>query len=62
MPGSNSLIAEWSDCTGFNSLLWSDTLGGAAYFLGASGAQHVKITVLGGGGDENWLTAQGSWR
>ena len=60
--GSNALIAEWSGCTGFNSLLWSDSLGGAAYFLGATGVSNVKVTVLGGGREENWLIAEGTWR
>lgn len=62
LDGANSIIAEWKGCTGFNSLLWADLLGGAQYFLGSTGVSDVKITPLSGGGNENWLVARGSWR
>lgn len=62
LDSANSLIAEWKGCTGFNALLWADLLGGAQYFLTSTGVSDVKITQLGGGGDENWLLARGTWR
>ncbi|MGC4095070.1 MAG: hypothetical protein QM756_45555 [Polyangiaceae bacterium] len=60
--GSKALIAEWSGCSGFNSLLWADSLGGAEYFLSATGVSEVKVHVLRGGGDQDWLVARGTWR
>jgi hypothetical protein len=60
--GTHSLIAEWRGCTGFNSLLWYDSLGGATYFLSSTGVADVKVTLISGGGDQDWAVARGSWR
>ncbi|MFZ5893859.1 MAG: hypothetical protein ACOY0T_22550 [Myxococcota bacterium] len=62
LEGSHALIAEWRGCTGFDPMIWFDAVGGATYFLGASGVSEPKVTILSGGGDEDWLIARGSWR
>ncbi len=60
--GRTCLVAEWSGCTGFNSLIWHDTLGGAGYFVESTGVTGVKLTLVGGGGDQDWMSAEARWR
>jgi hypothetical protein len=54
--------ARFENATGFDRILWQDVIGGSTGVLEACGAKQVKVTVLGGGGDEDNLSVKAEWR
>lgn len=62
MEAPRVLIAEWSGCVGFNDLLWYDSIGGASFFLASTGVAQPKVSLLSGGGNEDWAVMRGTWR
>jgi len=61
-PDAKRLTAEWRDCDGFDSLIWSEVEGGATYFIEATGVTGVSLSVISGGGDANFMLATATWR
>ena len=47
--------AVWKNCTGFDENMWLEIVGSAEMVLEAAGARHVRIKVLAGAGDEDFL-------
>jgi hypothetical protein len=61
-PEPRRLTAEWRDCNGFDSLIWSEVEGGAIYFIEATGVTGVNFSVIAGGGHANFMLATATWR
>jgi hypothetical protein len=49
------LTAEFTQCVGFDPLIWNEVLGGAIYFVETAGASQVDVTIAGGGGNAAWM-------
>jgi hypothetical protein len=58
---SGSARALFSGATGFDRVLWQDVIGGCTGVLEVCGAKNVKMTIEGGGGDEDHLALTASW-
>jgi hypothetical protein len=61
-PEPSQFTAEWTLCIGFDSLIWSAVLGGATYFVEATGVTQIEVSVLGGGGNSPWMLATANFR
>jgi hypothetical protein len=61
-PEPHHLSAEFTQCVGFDSLIWNEVLGGAIYFVEAAGATQVDITIGGGGGNAAWMLVHAKYR
>jgi hypothetical protein len=53
--------ARFRGASGFDHILWQDVAGGCAGVLEVCGAKDLKMTVVGGGGDENHLSLTAKW-
>lgn len=60
--GKSALVAEFTGCTGFSSLMWHELLGGCGYFVESSGVRNVELSILEGAGDKDWMIARARWR
>jgi hypothetical protein len=54
--------AHWTECRGFDRVLWQDVIGGSQGVLEVCGAKDLKMIVQGGGGDEDHLSLAAEWR
>jgi hypothetical protein len=53
--------AQFTECTGWDRVLWQDVIGGCQGVLEVCGAREVKMSVVSGGGDEDHLSLTAEW-
>ena len=59
---ANFAEARFSQCSGFDRILWQGVIGGCEAVLEACGAKQIDVTIKSGGGDEDHLTMTATWR
>jgi hypothetical protein len=54
--------ARFAAAAGFDHVLWQDVIGGSTGVLEVCGAKDLKMTVEGGGGDDDFMSLAAEWR